>query len=1287
LAALIAGLAAPLTPTTAYAIAIPSPISPLDDTFVSATGHQEPGHSAYLTAAPLAIPQFTWAPVAGTKNYRVQFSQNIGFSPIALEVTTTNTNYSPTQSEKFPDGNLYWRVRVDAPLASNYTDPLLWIKDWASPDNAPGLIGPSDNGSIDFFNQPVFSWQPVTGAARYRFQIAASAGGFSSPLVNLTTQATSHQPISKLTNGEYFWRVIPLDPNDREGTTSEIRKFSLRYGLVDTFPVEIPSLIEPAHNSFPVFTPTFRWSAVRGAQFYRLEYTTDPTCNFGLAGYTTSVETRNTTYTPTSAFPNDVNYCWRVRAHSDKSISDWSSIWKFEKRWYIKPVLLTPTNLYQQTANPYLSWTPVPGASRYKVEMNWENQFPVTAGGPCRFTEYAANTHYVHMKSPGCIPAPGQTYHWRITPVDRNNNEGKPSNVSSFVGGYDSPQLVYPQYHYSYPPATYPGGSELNPAEDRTVPVPIFMWHRLLDADGVAQAAAYQVEVNAGNPFLDTPEWIFQTENLSAVPTGTFPFTPASATTDYFWRVCPLTALGGSLTRECSQVWKTRIDLSKGLPPTGSLTLLRPAMGAESADTAPLLEWWPLLGADSYEVQISVDPSFTAPHLVDSATVPYPAYTPRSHLDYYPEFPADIDFGTYYWRVRGLSGGSPLGWSAAWRFQVAAQSNWRVSRTLGSLPSETLQLAYDPAGEAPADYDLTNLYTAETGGASEVAWYFGFNIPSTDNNTGYVLYLDQDHKDGSGASTDANGYQVTAVSHHLPEFAIYVFPSGGTISAANIWIYGAEGGEWGFPVSLSSVGGTINYSAPYLELKVPATAINMEGETGSAAVALFSVHRPSGLVQDTVPSGSNLALNRFASVTGLISLAMPASNLAGDPTTLPSTPLFSWHFPVNIPWFGYNIQVGVDPSLTSWLYDLKAWGSSKVQPNFSANSNTNFEFQGDNTYYWRVRPLYYAPAAPGQYITGAWSQVGRYDRQGFIPQNLSISVSFATPTFSWDRVEGADGYDIEVDNDPNFGTPEFGTVTTAQTSYTPVNTLANGTYYWRVRARRYNNLANDWVETAPFTLSLPKPSGLTPNNPDLAQAVNSAPTLCWNPIDVSVGGVSTLTAWKYKVQVRKGSATGPIYDSISATEQTCWTPTKGFEDGTYFWEVAMIEGCNNISEFSTPAQFTKQYPAPALVSPLNGSQVSGPPTFIWRPVNGAAAYKLEISLYNTFSPIYDSATTNNTSYTPVKAYETGKTYYWRIALVDKDGRTGPFSDATILYGGNGAGSGSGEVFLPLLIRR
>jgi hypothetical protein len=1422
---------------------------------------------------PLGIPEFSWTPVEGATKYRLQVSSDTAFTTFALNITTANVTFTPISSSVFSDGQWFWHVRVEEPgPAGDYSNAWSFTKQWASPDNLPELTSPSDYETVDFFDQADFSWTPVTGAAKYKLQVYTGPEGWATTVYTATTLTTIHQPAAKLANGTYYWRVVPVDISNHEGTPSLERIFTAGYNPILT-------LLEPDPNvlTHPTFTPTFRWTAVRGAQFYRLQYSTDPAFATGVI----SVDTRNTTYTPMDALANDINYYWRVRVHSGNSITDWTTASQpFNKRWYIKPVPLTPTNGYQHARFPLFNWTPVPGAAYYVVEISKNATFsPIY-----ETSDKIANTFYTSTKYDGAHV----TYYWRVTPYDGSDKRGMASDTVSYVSYYDSvaPEQAYPYYYY--PPDTYTGfpGVTTNPHEDRTVPYPIFIWHRVLTPalyiyQGQAYPEAYELQVTT-DPTFTTVNWAVTTENVTAAPTTSNPFTPL-ADTNYYWRVRALNSrLGNS---PWSQIWKTRFDpadASIKLPATtgAAPALLRPTTGFEYAEETPLLEWFPLSGATSYDVQISQDVTFAA--VLDSANVTYPAYAPT--VNFAQRSLGAVDFGVYYWRVRSHNSAN---WSETRRYQISAESQWRPTRLIGELvkpavlstdpyndagtdnfdydltdilavqnsyywhfgfhyipsctpatfvlyidldnyyhsgadvdalgynltPSDyhrpeyaiylqrvgcnfaadkiliyhwlgsswsapktlasvvggcfdyyfdpnaglgyvefcgpnseigftpipggaigsyyvglfsaTLavvdedenpekprdsvppngnmpgpgplnvmtrvvgfdhawQIGSDPDDAADDDYELTDLHVAQ----DQAGWFFGFQVPpSPTKDVTYALYLDLDHLEGSGATYDARGYSLATISAFRPEYAIYIKQVGGYFSSTTTYLYHWEGSGWDTVQSLDSIGGHLSqYSSDcisYLEIQAPNTLIGFQDTTGSYAISLISLPAgDSGLPKDSVPSDPNVPgsgpISRFANVTARINLVMPPNNPGldaaaypsiADPSVLP----ISWDYPILAPAAGAIAKVYLDPGFTTEAE------TDTIKSDTPYYSYLAYAFKkdivGDNSYYWRVRPTY----MPNGSINGVWSQGYRFERAGFVPQNLQTSVTFATPTFSWDKVEGAQSYDLQVATDTGFGSPVIDVRGTRQNTYTWTGTLTNGLYYWKVRVNRYGSISNDWTTPLTFNLSLPAPTGLThlPSG-----VVGRAPTLCWTPLIISSGGTPVFAAWKYRVQVSKdpGFSASLIYDTID-TEQSCWTPIKGFADGEYYWRVATIDGYGKLGNYSTAQTFTKQYPISTLVSPLNGSTAASTPTFIWTPVNGAAQYRLDVSIYANFSTTLDSITTDNTRYTPTGAYVIGRTYYWRVAIKDANGNMGPFNNATIILNDNPYG-----VFLPLIVR-
>lgn len=1219
----------PLVVKPASAVEAPEPMAPVDMAIITIS-----------EAPPLAIPEFRWSMVSGATKYRLQVSSDVAFTTTAVNITTANTVFTPTSASVLPDGLWYWRVRVETPAISSYSSGWSFTKTWASSDNLPILTVPPDGGTVDFYDSPTFSWTPVPGAATYKFQIYSTPSGWSTLAHSAQTLATTYQPNNKLANGTYYWRVVPVSAGGQDGTPSNEQSFTAGYNL-------LPTLLEPSDNSNPTFTPTFRWTAVRGAQYYKLQYSTDP--SFGAS--VTTVDTRNTSHTPITTLPNDVNYYWRVQVYSGTSISDWTQSWTFIKKWYIKPVLLTPTNNYQHVRFPIFSWTPVPAAAYYKWEVSNEPGFD-----PSNYqyyqTDNTANTFMTPLKWDGAL----RTYYWRVTPYDGNGKAGVSSNTASFrsLSTSVAPHLVYPLFYY--PPDTYTGfaGVTTNPHEDRTVALPVFTWHRVLIPAGEVNqgdvyAEAYRLQVSA-DPTFTIVTWTVDTENTTAAPTAANPFTPL-VDTDYFWRVRPL--IGGVEVGEWSQIWKTRFDPEVGLDPKTILSLIRPTDGYEFVETTPHLVWFPVTDAPSYEVQISTDTGFV--EIIDTATVLYPTYAPV--VSFAQRNLGSVDFGVYYWRVR-VTGSSE--WSDTRRFQIAAQSQWQLLRNIGDSANR-LQIGSDPSLDVgTADFDLTDLHAAQSGNY----WFFGFHVPAVPaQDLTYALYLDIDHVAGSGATFDARGYTITTIPAYRPEYAIYVLQESGSYSASRVFIYHWTGSAWDTFQLLGTIGGEIQLNTNYVEVKIPNTAIGYQDTTGSYAVTLLSLTAvASGSPLDSVPSDPNVPgsgnISRFSNVSERMNLVAPTDDAGIDPTTIPSILPFFWDWSILSPWSGANMKAYLDSLFTT---EAATYQLTSNTPNYARTFHAwDNDFVGDNTYFWRVQPRYKVGTI---YYNGAWSQGWRFEREGFSlkPEQLVVSVTFATPTFLWDMVEGAETYDLQVDNDPSFGSPEIN-VNTRQNTYTHTSTLANGSYYWRVRVKRNGSVINDWSAAKTFLLDLPIPQGLqhTPTG-----TVNRAPTLCWNPIvQNDPDGKAVLAAWKYRVQVSKDPTFTSNFDTID-TEQACWTPIKGYDDGNYYWRVAMFDGNGKMGNFSPFATLTKQYLTTILISPTSGSTVNGAPTFSWTPVDGAAKYRLEVSIAANFSSTYDSVETNNTTYTPIKVYA-NNTYYWRVAIIDNNNKVGPYNNATII---------------------
>jgi hypothetical protein len=77
------------------------------------------------------------------------------------------------------------------------------------------------------------------------------------------------------------------------------------------------------------------------------------------------------------------------------------------------------------------------------------------------------------------------------------------------------------------------------------------------------------------------------------------------------------------------------------------------------------------------------------------------------------------------------------------------------------------------------------------------------------------------------------------------------------------------------------------------------------------------------------------------------------------------------------------------------------------------------------------------------------------------------------PTMTWNRVTWAQGYQLEIDDDPTFGSPLIAEVDANRLNYQVESELADGMYYWHVRAATNVGEWGEWSATETIVVSAP----------------------------------------------------------------------------------------------------------------------------------------------------------------------------------------------------------------------
>ena len=304
------------------------------------------------------------------------------------------------------------------------------------------------------------------------------------------------------------------------------------------------------------------------------------------------------------------------------------------------------------------------------------------------------------------------------------------------------------------------------------------------------------------------------------------------------------------------------------------------------------------------------------------------------------------------------------------------------------------------------------------------------------------------------------------------------------------------------------------------------------------------------------------------------------------------------------------------------------------------------------------------------------------------------------PQFSWLPVPGAVGYQVEVNASQDFpvGSKWCCDGTNPGTTLSPQGLLANGTYYWRVRAIDVNGDAGVWNVGQPFTESfdLVSPSiqnlALVDIRNGMAQLAPGSPTdtpvITWNPVPGASSYEAQLTPYANGFGCNWSS--NAIVQDIT-TASTAWTPLSGGQHigpgawpnpeqrspiapGSYCFRLlarrddgaqngqivsdwTQLGGSNSPAfDFLGPPTSTatlQQINASDYLLPQTGVTTPRTPLFTWNEVPGANGYYVVVARDQAFTDVIDIGYTNVPAYAPQAgnsapyADET-TSYYWAV---------------------------------------
>jgi hypothetical protein len=356
------------------------------------------------------IPILTWNQVPGARGYYVVISKDASFTTVADYAFVKVNAYAPGSGPNMvslPDEstNYYWAVFPAANddgsgVTSTIGDGATAPQPFSKRSTPPGLIAPAAGEQVG--GQPAFRWTPAEGARRYHLQVAQDPT-FSNPIDDVTTSSTAYTSSSTYpADADIYWRVRAEDEQGTGLTWSPTGSFRRRLATPTADPAT------PAGGSG---IPTFSWSPVAGAVGYdvHVEQADGTRQDFSVA---------SPAFTPTAFFGTGV-FTWSVRASFPTKLSSTVSGGYTAPRPFTRNIPAPGHAIGTKTLTRRLiSWSPVPAAEHYHVDVSATNSFADTID-----SVDTDNTSWAPDLSQTAY-ADGGTLYWRVFAVDEGRAEG-----------------------------------------------------------------------------------------------------------------------------------------------------------------------------------------------------------------------------------------------------------------------------------------------------------------------------------------------------------------------------------------------------------------------------------------------------------------------------------------------------------------------------------------------------------------------------------------------------------------------------------------------------------------------------------------------------------------------------------------------------------------------------------------------------------------------------------------------------------------------------------------------
>jgi len=1207
---------------------------------------------------------FDWADSPGANAYQIQLSLYNNFSNPIINGPVYSSRYY--YGRALANGKTYyWRYRARVGASWGIWTPTYKFYS-LNPPLAPVMLTP--NRTLKNQSEVLLSWNETVNAEKYQVQISRNYIFTSNVQDVIIPDRITSFTTTTLADGLYYWRVRGIDSVGVNGAWSGYRSFT-----IDTVLPATPQLVSPLEGAFVTTTsPTLAVKPVSGASRYCFQIADSPAFDNLIVNPVCEQSTTSTSWTvPVETMLSYKSYYWRamaVDAAGNYSIPATSRLLNLTLMQAPADSSFTPDQ------SPEFTWSARPEALEYHLQVatsadfepgsvividealnatsfipgsdlafdayflrleantgagftgNWmpTQRFTVSPVSAAPLLLTPLNGSLINDKTPSLdwsvveaspIPISGYEiqlskdtafmsivhsgisevappyespeltdglYYWRVRAINQLNAPGEWALTASFR--LDSTPVKPPPY---YSPAS---GATTTTTIPKLVVKKVSgaVYYRFQVATEPAFVAPLLVDKQV-KPGLTYASYTLTT--AEALPFGTV-----------YWRAATVDTAG-------NEAWGESRPLIVNILGT-------PKNGATITDPTPTFSWGAASGALQYELLVASKVDFAVESVVISEVfAPVTSYTTTTTL---PP-------GSYYWRLRVDYGeGFSENWTPTCSFIVSPVS-----------PST-------PYIMEPGSGKYTN------DPSPRLRWVDSFKVTApqlrikdrtiqvylppdyTTSGKSYpVLYLND------GNSKFIDGYFIDDTLEELYRtgqidgmIAVAVFNSANRWDEFSPWVNTHMKDVWYVNDAASSEGGEgdayvdflVDTLKPIIDNRYRTlpdrehTAIGA-GSMG-AFITLYAAYREPDVFSKVIAlspavwfgesGGAWLSNNRLINYISSHPLSQASRFFIYTGTN---------------EWNGRTLR------LRGMTYP-KVWVSGVNAVKAAIESHPNSE-------------VYLVTNPGGIHSPSSW--------RWWVDD--AITWLFADSAELPDSTPPADGsredqYEIQVSTTSRFTTLAYTGLTLDNQQHYEVPSLADGRYFWRVRAVNDVGTPGSWSAPADFRLDTTPPALPVYSSPAENEITTTAtPRLI-------IKRVSDAAYYRFQVAATPEFSGALLLDktvtSISLSPSYLPNAAETLPFGLVYWRAGAVDKAGNESWGEVQSFLVSN-----LKTPNNGTTtINAKPTLSWGALSGVVQYQVQLAR----TELFEEATTENyyinppaTSFTPTNPLLAGN-YYWRLRV-------------------------------------